>query len=134
MRKYAVPALFVASATVAFGVGFVVDGISSAEQVVGQAMCVAIGCFFGSFLVTERGRARLDRPPREKGPLTTDEQWEVFFLLLGSMTGLVVSDELDPHRWTQVTIVGPLCVLAALGGLSLVLRHRRARAAEQPTE
>lgn len=42
--------------------------------------------------------------------MTVADQWRTFFGILATLTAMTVSDSLDLHRWTSLTVALPTCV------------------------
>lgn len=96
-------------------VGFWVDGVSTAERGVGQTLSTFAACVTAWLLGTRRGRARLDRPPRQPDLGDPKEQWAVFFQVCVVVAVALTFVSLDLHPWSLVTIGWPVGALVGAG-------------------
>ncbi|MDR6175389.1 hypothetical protein QE364_000010 [Nocardioides zeae] len=129
-RPYVAPAFFASIFIGLFVAGFLVD-VSRSEQVVGQVLSAGLVGLMAVFFLTARGRRAARRASaRSREPVTVGDQWRIFFGILATLTAMNVSDSLDLHYWTSMSVALPTCV-GVVVAVSWVLGRARGPRAQR---
>ena len=106
--------------------GFWVD-VSRSQQVIGQALAVAVIVVATYAVFSDRGHEGHLRRIEPADLSDPSQQWALFFKCVTAFLAFVISQDVELTLWATLTISVPLTILAYGGGATVVRAVRRRR-------